>query len=72
MPKAQEPVTADDIAHLLSDDEIYPAPAFEPKPENIGIVNGVVLVLDYRIDDAEEIKTQREYFEQRGPQYGNA
>ena len=59
MVRAEQPVTVDDV--IAADPDDYPDVHVEYKANNWGRLNGRIVVVDYGLWDAQEVRQQREY-----------
>ena len=67
MPRARQPVTeAQMLAASAEDADAYPAPDFEFKVDDWGILSdGRVVAVDYGLWDAESVRETRAYYRER-------
>jgi hypothetical protein len=68
MPRAQQPVTFDDVVNATSGEhDYYPDMTAETKPEDYGRVGAHVLALDYGLPDEDLVLERRAYYESKVP-----
>ena len=63
MPRAEQPVTFDDVVNATSGEhDYYPENTAETKPEDYGRVGTLVLALDYGLPDRDKVNERRSYY----------
>jgi hypothetical protein len=60
MPRAEQPVTDDEIRTATP--LYFPEPTYKYKPEDFGRVNGSMLALDYGLPSRDTVSEARHYY----------
>jgi len=68
MPRAKQPVTADEVDAETPDS--YPDTTSETKPDDFGRVEGRLLALDYGLPYADMVAERRTYYRGKAPHHG--
>jgi hypothetical protein len=68
MPRAMQPVTADEVDAETPDS--YPDTTSETKPDDFGRVEGRLLALDYGLPYADMVAERRAYYRGKAPHHG--